>query len=59
MVTMSYSPNNPYYMRMHFNAFDHFADTVRGWDLDFHQLDRGSFFAELQPESAQGPDVFA
>ena len=45
---MSYSPNNPYYMRMHFNAFDHFADTVRGWDLDFHQLDRGNFFAELR-----------
>jgi AraC-like DNA-binding protein len=33
---------------MRFNAFDHFADTVRGWDLDFHQLDRGSFRAELR-----------
>jgi len=33
---------------MQFNAFDHFADTVRGWDLDFHQLDYGSFRAELR-----------
>lgn len=33
---------------MQFNAFEHFADTVRGWNLDFHQLDRGGFCAEVR-----------
>ena len=45
---MRHGPKSPFYLRMRFNAFDHFADTIRGWDLDFRQLDRGSFCAELR-----------
>ena len=47
-IAMRHNLKSPFYLRMQFNAFDHFADTVRGWDLDFHQLDRGSFCAELR-----------
>ncbi len=30
-----------------FSDFDHFTEVARSWDLDFYQLDRGKFVAEL------------
>ncbi len=37
------------YLLLHkrFNDFDDFSDMVKTWDLDFYQLDRGKFRAEL------------
>jgi hypothetical protein len=48
VIAMRHNPKRPFYLQMRFNSFDHFAHTVRGWDLDFHQLDRGSFRADLR-----------
>jgi AraC family ethanolamine operon transcriptional activator len=33
--------------RARFDDFDQFAHTIRSWDLDFIQLDRGRFIADL------------
>lgn len=45
---MAHNPKKSIYLQQQFETFDHFADTIREFDLDFRQLDRGSFFADLR-----------
>jgi len=35
-------------MQLQFTNFEIFADTLNGYDLDFKQIDRGTFSAALQ-----------
>lgn len=37
----------PYKLQMGFDDVDQFTETVRAWDLDFWQLERGGFRSEL------------
>ena len=37
----------PFYLHQRFDNFELFADAVRGWDVDFRQLDRGKFKTEM------------
>jgi AraC-like DNA-binding protein len=39
---------NSIYLHQHFKTYDHFADKIREWNLDFRQLDHGRFHAELR-----------
>ncbi len=36
-----------YFLHQHLNDFDEFCHNVRDWDLDYRQLERGSFNSEL------------
>jgi AraC-like DNA-binding protein len=45
---MAHNPKKSIYLQQQFETFDHFADTIREFDLDFRQLDRGSFYADLR-----------
>jgi len=40
-------------LKCSFNDFDQFAEEARGWDLEFHQLDRGGFHGELRQLGTQ------
>ena len=44
-------------MKAQFQDFDDFTETVRGWDLEFRQLDRGTFRAELLQLGTNGAQV--
>lgn len=35
------------YLNRRFKDFEHFATAIRGWDVDFRQLDRGEFQTEV------------
>ena len=39
-------PNN-YLLDLQFNDFDDFTNTVRDWNVEFRQLDRGQFHGKL------------
>lgn len=43
----SHPPDNPMLLKQQFVSFGHFADVIREWNLEFHQLDRGGFWCEL------------
>jgi hypothetical protein len=38
----------PFYLHQRFDNFELFAAAVRGWDVDFRQLDRGEFQTEIK-----------
>ena len=40
-----------------FSDFDAFAESTRSWDLDFIQLDRGTFKAELNQVGLDGVQI--
>ena len=37
----------PSRLRQRFEYFEQFADAIRGWDVDFRQLDCGRFQTEM------------
>ncbi|NIU08827.1 MAG: hypothetical protein GWN81_08245, partial [Phycisphaerae bacterium] len=45
---MVYHAKNSIYLHQQFKTYDHFADKICEWNLDFRQLDHGSFYAELR-----------
>ncbi|MCP4402975.1 MAG: hypothetical protein GY801_37435, partial [bacterium] len=36
-----------FFGRRHFDDFDEFSESIRGWNLDFRQLDRGKFNGDI------------
>lgn len=48
------APLSSYKLEMRFDDVDHFTETVRDWDLDFWQLERGRFSGELSQLAVGG-----